>query len=151
MLMAEADESYSSEGAQALPGGMGDHPDASGCAQKVGHASCTLAAACYFPAATCRALMLHLLHMVSSSCCIRGRNLSRADSPCCSCSSASMLCGCSQAFCRRPQLRSQGAHHLAGQAGSGRHLCGQDCTAGVSWPLPSCIVLAQAEDWVKPS
>ena len=36
MLMAEADESYSSEGAQALPGGMGDHPDASECAQKVG-------------------------------------------------------------------------------------------------------------------
>ena len=38
---------------------MGDEPDLLERAQKVGHAPYTAAAACYFPAATRRALMLH--------------------------------------------------------------------------------------------
>ena len=64
--MAESGDTYANEGDPAAPEGMGDEPDLLERAQKVGHASYTAAAACYFPAATRRALMLHLLHMSSS-------------------------------------------------------------------------------------
>ena len=61
--MAESGDTYSNEGDSCAPEGMGDEPDLLERAQKVGHAPYTAAAACYFPAATRRALMLHLLHI----------------------------------------------------------------------------------------